>query len=291
MAAIGAHFAVPALELFGQDRTPRGKQCSAMRAADCAAYQRGLTAAKDRILAASKVIRSDKAYDLYETPSGQFWIPSGAAKSYMLPFNLAEQEVQIYGDGGQKVRRGDIVLDCGANVGVFTRKALEAGARKVIAIEPAPENLECLRRNFAGEIATGMVMIVPKGVWNKDDVMTLHVDPANSAADSFIINRKGSVGIIKVPLTTIDRLVDDLALERVDFIKMDIEGAEPNALTGALQTIKRWKPRISVSVYHQDDHPVAVPRIIKAARPDYLMECATCQEVKGRIRPDIIWFR
>ena len=44
---------------------------------------------------------------------------------YVLPFNLAEQERKIYGKGPNFVRPGDIVLDCGANIGVFVRESLE----------------------------------------------------------------------------------------------------------------------------------------------------------------------
>ena len=270
----------------------RNPQCPALQLSDCTRHQKALTEAKDRILAATKMIQRDKGgFDLYSTPMGNYWIPAGDKVSYMLPFNLAEQALNIYGTGAQVIRRGDIVLDCGANVGVFTRVALDAGARKVIAIEPAPENLEALRRNFKGEIAQGTVMVVPKGVWDKEDTMTLHVDPNNSAADSFIIQRKGSVAIAKVPLTTIDRLVSELNIPRVDFIKMDIEGAEPNALTGASRTIERWKPRLSISVYHAPDHPVRIPKLIRNLRKDYEMECGPCNELKGRVRPDIMWFR
>lgn len=279
---------VLALALVGASR-PR---CEATPVAECVAHQKALNAEKDRILAHMKVIQHDKAgFDLYDTPKGKYWIPEGDKISFMLPFNMAEQAVEIYGSGAQAVRRGDIVLDCGANIGLFTRVALDHGAAKVIAIEPAPENLECLRRNFPGEIATGRVMVVPKGVWDKEDVLTLNVDPTNSAADSFVIKRKGAVGINKVPLTRIDRLVDDLRLERVDYIKMDIEGAEPNALMGASATIRKWKPRLSISAYHQPDHPVRIPKIIQLARPDYTIECGPCAELHGKARPDILWFR
>lgn len=250
-----------------------------------------MTAAKDRILAASKLVRSEKGFDLYETPKGRFWVPAGAKKTYMLPFNLAEQELNIYGDEGHTVRRGDIVLDCGANVGIFTRVALDRGARKVIAIEPGPENLECLRRNFPGEIATGQVMVVPKGVWHKPDKLTLHVDPANPAGDSFVIQRKGSVAVANIPLTTIDRLLDDLGLEKVDFIKMDIEGAEANAVKGAARTLRKWKPRLSIAVYHHPDHARTIPLLIRGSRPDYEMECEICHEDNGKTRPEIVWFR
>jgi hypothetical protein len=69
----------------------------------------------------------------------------------------------------------------------FTRVALNRGAKQVIAIEPAPENLECLSRNFSREIQSGKVVIYPKGVWNKDDVLPMDLN-RNSAGDSFVIN-------------------------------------------------------------------------------------------------------
>jgi len=100
-----------------------------------------------------------------------------------LIYDLAEQKRNIYGN---RIRPGDVVLDAGANIGVFTRKALWAGASKVVAIEPAPENLECLQRNFAAEIADGRVVLYPKGVWDKDDVLKLRVDPTDSARDTFV---------------------------------------------------------------------------------------------------------
>ena len=69
---------------------------------------------------------------------------------------LSEQEQRIYGAPGDRgVHPGDVVFDCGAHVGTYTRESLKAGARLVVAIEPAPDNLEYLRRNLAKEIAAG----------------------------------------------------------------------------------------------------------------------------------------
>jgi len=53
----------------------------------------------------------------------------------------------------------------------------------------------------------------------------MNVDPRNPAADSFVIRREGSQAVQKLPLTTIDRMVEELRLDRVDYVKMDIEGA------------------------------------------------------------------
>lgn len=246
-------------------------------------------AKKDEILAASKLIRSDDAgYKLYETPDGPYWIPVGS--EYVLPFNLAEQARDIYGWNGRGVKSGDVVLDCGANVGVYTRLSLRAGARQVVAIEPAPENIECLRRNFAEEIKANRVIVYPKGVWDKDDFLEMHVDPHNSAADSFVIHREGAKDTEKLALTTIDKLVEELKLDRVDFIKMDIEGAETRALNGGRATIAKFHPRMALSTYHQAEHPKTVPAAVLAAWPGYKSECGPCAEIRYGVRPDVLYF-
>ncbi|MCC6391167.1 MAG: FkbM family methyltransferase [Bryobacterales bacterium] len=244
---------------------------------------------KDQILGASKLLQEDdKGFSLYDTPNGKYWIPTRS--KYVLPFNLAEQARDIYGRDGHGVKSGEIVLDCGANVGVFTRHALRAGAAKIVAIEPAPENIECLRRNFPEEIAAGRVIVYPKGVWNKDDILELHIDPTNSAADSFIIDKQGWDHVERVPLTTIDKLVGELKLERVDYIKMDIEGAEPNALLGARATLAKFKPRMAISAYHAPDHPKRIPEVIHAAYPEYKSACGPCAEANHGVRPDVLYF-
>jgi FkbM family methyltransferase len=276
--------------LFGLVMAGKSPVCPVRQAVLCDDHIHRLEAAHNRLVRESKKLAHDDAgFDQWQTPDGTYWIPAG--DRFVLPFNLAEQELKIYGTGDQAVKAGDVVLDCGANVGVFTRVALQAGASKVIAIEPAPENLEALRRNFKDEIADGRVVVYPKGVWDKDDVLTLRVDPRNTAADTFVIDLKDATESVKVPLTTIDKLVAELGLAKVDYIKMDIEGAEPNALRGAHDTIKRWKPRMSISAYHQPDHAVVIPEIIRATRSDYKMECGPCAEANGRIRPDVLYFR
>ena len=244
---------------------------------------------KDEILAASKKIAEDGPYVQFSTPDGPYWIPKGS--EFVLPFNLAEQKRGIYTHGDIGVREGDIVLDCGANVGVFTRKALRAGAKTVVAIEPAPENIEVLQRNFAGEIAAGRVIVYPKGVWDKDDMLVLHVHPHNSAADSFVIDQKGShESDEKLPLTTIDKLAAELNLPKVDFIKMDIEGAEVRAINGGRATIAKHHPRMALSSYHAGDHPVEIPKAVRAAWNGYRMECGPCADAGSYVRPDVLFF-
>ena len=267
----------------------RGHGCSVEQAIASPEHPRNLTRIKDRILRASKLIQKDPAgYHLWQTPKGNFWITDGS--DYMLPYNLAEQEDRIYGRGEQFVRPGDIVLDCGANVGVFTRVALAAGARLVVAIEIAPENLECLRRNLEAEVKAGRVVIYPKGVWDKEDVLTLTVAPGNSPADTVVMHPPNSRPGPQVPLTTIDKIVAELKLERVDFIKMDIEGAEQRALKGARQAIERFRPRMSLASYHVPGDAVEIPRLAREGWPGYRVGAGPCSDLRTSVRPDVIYF-
>lgn len=267
----------------------KGNGCTVARAVEAGRHLETLTRAKDSILARSRLIRKDeRGFELYSTPYGEFWATPGSV--YTLPFNLAEQEVAIYGTGPRAVQKGDIVLDCGANIGSFARFALNAGAAKVVAIEPAPDNVECLRRNFPREIAEGRLMVCPKGVWDKEDVLEMTVDAENQAANTFVIKLEGKHPVIKVPLTTIDRLVEELGLERVDYIKMDIEGAEVRALDGARATLAKHHPRMSLSVYHQEDHPVEVPKAARRGWAGYRIECGPCAVKDLKVRPDVLYF-
>lgn len=267
----------------------RGEGCPATHALRIAREKERLTAVKDRILSESKLLEQDPAgLDHWQTPYGPFWIPAG--QQYVLPFNLAEMETEIYGAGAHYVQPGDTVLDCGANVGTFARFALRGGAARVVAIEPSPANLECLRRNFEQEIQAGRILLVAKGVWHEKGEMDLMVDPANRAADSFVMQREAATQAARVPLTTIDALVEELRLDRVDFIKMDIEGAETNALRGARNVIKQHRPRMSISAYHLPTDPREIPRIVKAAWPGVRVECGPCNYEEGRLRPDVLFF-
>ncbi|MDR3718680.1 MAG: FkbM family methyltransferase [Bryobacteraceae bacterium] len=243
---------------------------------------------KDRILAASHLRQEESGLELWDTPKGPFWVPKG--NRFVLPFNLAEMERQIYGSGEHFIHPGDVVLDCGASDGDFTREALRAGAKLVVSVEISPSSIECIRRNFAGEIADHRVIVYPKGVWDKDDSLMLNVDDTNFAANSVVMKWGSLHAQVKVPLTTIDKLAAELNLPRVDFIKMDVEGAEVPALHGAHDTIQRFKPRLSIATEHKPDDEFTIPSTVRALRPDYQMQCGPCLEANGHVRPDVLYF-
>ena len=75
-----------------------------------------------------------------------------------------------------------------------------------------------------------------------------------------------------VPMTTIDETVRELGLPSVDFVKMDVEGAEPLALRGAAESIARFRPRLSLCTYHDTEHPRLLREMVSAMYPGYSFE-------------------
>ena len=73
-------------------------------------------------------------------------------------------------------------------------------------------------------------------------------------------------GTEKVPADSIDHVLNG---ERATFIKMDIEGSEYQALLGAEQTIKKYHPRLAISLYHKPEDVLEIPYLIHKMNPDY----------------------
>jgi FkbM family methyltransferase len=238
----------------------------------------------------TRQVRAENGYKLWSTPSGEFWVPD--TSDGILKVLLAQQERKIYGDaqsGG--VRAGDIVLDGGAHVVTYVRTALQAGAAKVVAIEPSPEALECLRRNFAREIASGRVIIYPKGIWDEEKRLVFYSNGNGAAGDSFVERGANAKVIADIPVTTVDKIVAELGLPRVDLIKADIKGAGTRMMTGARDTILAFHPRMIVSVEEAPEDPASIKAAVLRIAPDYRFRCGPCLFTGDEIRNDTIFFQ
>ena len=139
---------------------------------------------------------------------------------------------------------GDVVLDIGAYVGMFTVKAarLVGTTGKVIAIEPSPENYELLARNCE-ELHN--VILVKKAVMSTNGMGRLYYSKS-AAANSLVTRWKEYV---EVQTITLDDLVEELGLDKVDIIKVDAEGAEIDVLKGARKVLAKGT-RLVIAAYH-----------------------------------------
>jgi FkbM family methyltransferase len=226
---------------------------------------------------------------LWSTPSGEFWVPD-VKDDIILPLLLAQTARNIYGTAEWGVQPGDVVLDVGAYVGTWTKDALARGAKLVVAIEPTPTSVECLRRNLAPEIAAGKVIVYPKGIWDSVGALTFF-GSGDGVGNSFVEHSAESKAINSIPVTTIDQLVAELHLARVDFIKGDVKGATERLLRGGSAVIKRDRPRLAFSTEEPVDDAPSIARLAIELQPAYRTQCGPCLLDGREIYTDVMFFR
>ncbi|MCD6565054.1 MAG: FkbM family methyltransferase [Bacteroidales bacterium] len=173
-----------------------------------------------------------------------------------------------YESGVCVLEKGDVVVDAGGNIGMFAFLAAQKVSEKgqVHAIEPIPYFQKCIetgiRENHLDNVSVHGVAL---GKENKECIFQLSLDNPGETGHGF--NGKHPITVTQ---TTLDSLVfKEKKIDRVDFIKMDIEGSEREALQGAMETIRHFKPKMSICTYHLDDDPVVLPGIIKDIDPTY----------------------
>lgn len=179
----------------------------------------------------------------------RFWFPEKMPISpelwseYLVAFWDNPKNHHQYLRGGVDIQPGDIVLDCGACEGFFTRKALEAGAAKVICIEPAAKMVECLQLTFAKEIEEGNVVVLPVALGS----FSGSADFASSDDDAFSGHFEGKGGET-VEVKTLEEIAREYGMPT--FIKMDLEGSEYQALVGGVDYLKSSHPKLGITTYH-----------------------------------------
>jgi FkbM family methyltransferase len=207
---------------------------------------------------------------LWRTRLGGFWGRPGDGHSLEMALKYRLYD-EFYLRGEASLRKGDTVIDAGAHLGTFTAFALEQGARRVILFEPDPVNAACLRQTFFADTDSGRVVILEEAVWHEPGVLRFQ-----ESSDSLLGRvsnapqpAAGEKREIAVPATTIDDAVERLELGQVEVIKLNVEGAERNAVRGARQTIRRFRPRIVVSLEHHSDDAEVIPALIQSVAPGY----------------------
>jgi len=227
----------------------------------------------------------------FNSPTRSFWIRKDGLMNGrdLLAFVLAEEE-WIMNAAPDMLRPGDVVVDIGAHIGTFGDDALRRGASKVVMIEPDPTNVECIRRNFSREIADGRVIVVPEGAWSSRSTLEFSTGMTNSGSGSFVLLEQGGQKL-QVPVRPLDEILEGLGISKVDFVKIDIEGGEREALKGARNTLQKSKPTMMLDAYHLPDDPVVLPALIREANRDYRDSCPVCSVTRDHsVVPHAILF-
>jgi len=146
-------------------------------------------------------------------------------------------------DGHFDVREGDVVVDVGAAFGSYVMPALAAGAKFVVAITPE-DFLPWLNQSLDANDWRKKCLVLDEGVWEEEGF--LHALENEHMPVFFKENpwKKGEKPRAGFPVSTIDKRI--LSLEQVDWIKIDVEGAEIEVLRGARDSIAKFRPKIMI---------------------------------------------
>ena len=174
-----------------------------------------------------------------------------------------------------EVNGGDTVIDAGVGWGDTTvYLAARANAKPgghLYAFDILEEGMKALAEQC--KINPGIKNLTPvlQALSDKDGeaVYISSPDPGARVVEGKTARQAETISI--------DTFFEKNGLEKVDFIKMDIEGSEIPALAGASKTIRTFKPRLAISAYHKWDDLLVIPKLINSIRNDYefYLDCTT----------------
>lgn len=164
---------------------------------------------------------------------------------------------------------GDTILDIGGCWGdtalYFADKAGKSG--KVYSFEFIPDNIKLYHINTSlNPHLKDSIELIQNPVSDSSGLKIYYKDngPGSSISMLPFTEQTGSSTTI-----TIDDFVKDNDIDKIDFIKMDIEGAEPLALKGAIETIRKFRPKLAIAIYHSMEDFVNIPLWIADLNLDY----------------------
>lgn len=169
---------------------------------------------------------------------------------------------QYFDDAIMKAADNEIFVDGGCYDGSTSRLFAEwcgGNYRKIYAFEPDTENYE--RCKSLGNQLKDLELI-NKGLWSKEAVLRF----AGEGSQGSRLVGEGAAGTVEVPVASID---ETAAGDKVTFIKLDVEGAELEALRGAQEMIRQYHPKLAVSIYHKKEDIWEIPAYILSLSEDY----------------------
>jgi len=171
---------------------------------------------------------------------------------------------QYFPDDVFRLNGHERFVDCGAfdgdSIAAFVRRTGPA-FEEIIALEPDPANFQKMSDRVAQFPVDIREKIRLEQVGVADFNGTLRFD-----ADGSLSSAANPNGALQITCIVLDDLLQEAA---PTYIKMDIEGAETEALRGTSRILRKSAPVLAISAYHKPNHLWRIPHLIKSLRPDY----------------------
>lgn len=168
--------------------------------------------------------------------SGIFWC---GKKPDALSHSSEDYELEV-----QKILniKEGVFVDVGANIGHLSINVAKNPKTKIYSFEPEASNIKVFEKNISLNNLKN-INIIKKGLSDREGFFDFYVLGKNSGGNSLIDLKKGGIKV-KIPVTTLDNFYKENKIKRLDFLKIDVEGAEIKVLNGAKETLKKFKPPI-----------------------------------------------
>jgi FkbM family methyltransferase len=164
-----------------------------------------------------------------------------------------------------KLSNDEVFLDIGACDGDSLKDIVKRTNGKFKAIYCFEPDKQCLieLNKTKEKIKLPNINIIDKGAWDRIEIFNFSSDSEHGA--SKIVEDENN--LTNNTIETVQ--IDDIVKEKVTFIKMDIEGAELNALKGAKNIISKYKPTLAICVYHKNEDFIEISKYIRSLVPNY----------------------
>lgn len=166
------------------------------------------------------------------------------------------------------VRNGDVCLDLGSYIGDTAIYMVQCGAKEVYSFETDPNNISVLENVINTSPLYSNIKPIHAGVSSSYGTLFFVPCKENPAAGKLHKKLPASSNYISVPSITLDSFCSDNDI-RPDFIKMDIEGEELDAIRGSQLILKEFRPKFAISIYHIWQHRWQIPILLSSLCHDY----------------------
>ncbi len=157
---------------------------------------------------------------------------------------------KVYTPGFIKVKKGDVVMDIGANIGVFSLYAESRGVKKIYVVEPFPENVRMISKNFLANSLSEPI-IIQTAVSNENGKRKIYTGDLDSHGSLFQnLSDSNEKSYIYVSVCTLKNIFTKHRINHVDFLKIDCEGSEGNII-GSIKK-DTWKKIDKISIEYHD---------------------------------------
>lgn len=153
----------------------------------------------------------------------------------------------------ESCKSGAVIIDIGAHIGLFSIIAAQVTGKrgKLYAFEPAPGTFALLQQTVVINHEEQVIETIQKAVGKENGKITFFVSDNKADNSNSLVNYKEDRSLhgIDVAVTSIDNFVKEKNISKLDFIKIDVEGAEYDTLRGAASTLKNLRPRCIVAIH------------------------------------------